>query len=79
MEASSANRSNRDDFPDRVLVCYVADGNDLTPKEVVIFDLDSYPTQLYVWMRFTFAPSGTYTMMGRVQQKPALRPIGLTC
>jgi hypothetical protein len=69
-EGSGANRSNRVDFPDRVLVCYVADWNGFTPKEVVIFDLDSFPTQLYMWMRFTFGTSGgAYTMMGRVNQK----------
>lgn len=75
-ESSSVNRSGRADFPDRALICYATTGHDGLddtgiPKEVIIFDLDSLPTQLYMWMRFTFGPSGgSYTMMGRVNQKP---------
>jgi hypothetical protein len=71
LETASVDRSSRASFPDRVLIVHAADGENNTPAEIVIFDLDNYPTNLDVWMRFRFAASGaTYYMMGRVNQKP---------
>lgn len=71
LETAGTDRSSRADFPDKVLICATFDGMGLTPVEIVIFDLDGYPATLDVWMRFRFAVSGgTYTMMGRVNQRP---------
>jgi hypothetical protein len=70
-EGAGTDRSSRVDFPDKVLICVTFSGHSLTPAEVVIFDLDGYPTNLNVWMRFRFGTSGgNYTMLGRVNQKP---------
>lgn len=70
-ETESDNRGPRQDFPDKALICVGFNGSGPTPSEVVIFDLDSFPVTLNVWMRFTFGPSGgNYTMMGRVNQLP---------
>jgi hypothetical protein len=70
-EAESDDRGPVVAFPDKALICYAANGNGETPAEIVIFDLDSFPTTLNVWMRFRFGPSGgNYAMMGRINQKP---------
>jgi hypothetical protein len=69
-ETESDDRGPDQAFPDKVLICYTVDGVSETPKEVVIFNLDNFPTTLDVWMRFRFGSSGSnYTMMGRVNQK----------
>lgn len=71
-ETETDNRGPRADFPDKALICVGFDDPYLIPKEIVIFDLDNFPTSLDVWMRFEFGPSGgSYTMLGRVNQKPA--------
>lgn len=45
-EAFSTIRGARDDFPEKALIVWTA-------GSVTIFDLDSYPTDLGMWMRFT--------------------------
>lgn len=55
-EFTSGNRSARDDFPNEALLV-------ATHNELVIFDLDNWPTTLGVWMRFELGPS-TYYMIG---------------
>ncbi len=58
-EAAGADRSARRDFPLRAMIC-------TTQKEVVIFDLDSWPTSIKVWMRFRLgADSSNYYFIGR--------------
>ena len=58
-EASGTDRSNRPDFPDRALIV-------LATQELVIFDADSFPTRLDVWMRFRLANDGSnYYTVGR--------------
>lgn len=71
-ETESDDRGPRQDFPDKVLVCVGFNDLALTPSEVVIFDLDNFPTEPpAMWMRFKFGDSGgQYSMMGRVNQKP---------
>ena len=55
----SGNRSNRGDFPDEVLIA-------VTDDEVVLFDIDSWPTTSpVVWMRFEIGPSDNYYLMAR--------------
>lgn len=56
-EFISGNRSNRDDFPLEALIV-------ITDSEVVIFDLDGWPTYLRMWMRFELGSSSWY-MVGR--------------
>lgn len=58
LETPSNNRGGRPSFPARALivVCY---------KELVIFDLDSYPTNLNLWMRFLCDNPTYYYMLGR--------------
>jgi hypothetical protein len=61
-EFTSGNRSARDDFPDEVLIV-------VTQEEVVLFDLDNWPTTMGMWMRFEIDPTGaTYGMMGRYSE-----------
>lgn len=58
-EVSSADRSNRASFPDCALIV-------LATQELVIFDLDNFPTSLDVWMRFRLAnESQNYYAIGR--------------
>lgn len=57
-EVASNDRGGRSDFPDRALI--VVGGN-----ELVIFDLDTYPTTLNLWMRFRMGDSSNYYMLGR--------------
>lgn len=56
-EFPSGNRSARKDFPEESLIV-------TTNDEVVIFDLDNWPTTLGVWMRFEVDPTD-YNMLGR--------------
>jgi hypothetical protein len=58
-ETAGVDRSARRDFPLRSMIC-------TTQKEVVIFDMDSWPTSIKVWMRFRLgADSSNYYMIGR--------------
>jgi len=58
-EGAGVDRSARRDFPLRSMIC-------TTQKEIVIFDLDSWPTSIKVWMRFRLgADVSNYYMIGR--------------
>lgn len=61
-EGSSADRSPRSDFPRKVLIA-------VTPSELVIYDLDNYPTDLSVWMRFLYQPA--FSLIGSVDRQIA--------
>jgi hypothetical protein len=52
LESASNDRSSRDSFPNKSLIVY-AHANEIN-KEIVIFDLDNYPTAITTWMRFKF-------------------------
>lgn len=56
-ESSGSNRSNRFDFPYESLLV-------VTEEELVIFDLDDFPTDLTVWMRFILNGSTSFNMIG---------------
>ncbi len=58
-ETASDDRGSRRDFPVKSLI-------GVTQKEIVIFDADSWPTALTVWMRFRVGADGSnYWMIGR--------------
>lgn len=54
----SGNRSSRKDFPQESLLV-------VTNDELVIYDLDNWPTTLSVWMRFLIANVAEFYMLGR--------------
>lgn len=59
LEVASNDRSSRNDFPIHSLFV-------ITRQELVIFDLDTYPTDLTVWMRFRLgADLSNYYLLGR--------------
>jgi hypothetical protein len=53
-EGASNNRSSRSDFPQRVLVV-------VSILEIVLYDLDNYPTTFDVWARFKLGNTSTST------------------
>jgi len=59
-ELASNNRSSRFTFPEKSLIV-------ITIGELIIFDLDDFPNNLDVWMRFELGPSGTFYMLGRIE------------
>ena len=59
-EASSADRSPRFDFPRKILIAVAL-------SELVIYDLDNYPTDLSVWMRFVY--QSTFSLIGSVDRQ----------
>jgi hypothetical protein len=56
-EASGAHRSARPDFPVRSLIM-------INRNELTIYDLDSFPSQFRVWMRFLLSGTTTYNLVG---------------
>jgi hypothetical protein len=58
LETPSNDRGGRADFPNRALVV-------VAMNELVIFDLDVYPTNLNLWMRFKLGNATDYYMLGR--------------
>jgi len=58
-ESSGADRSSRQDFPVRSLIA-------ITKSELTIFDLDGFPSELRVWMRFRLGDASNFYLLGRI-------------
>lgn len=58
-ETAGVDRSSRPDFPLRSLLV-------ISQSELVIFDLDNWPTSLTVWMRFRLGNSSNFYLIGRI-------------
>lgn len=58
-ESSGAHRSARPDFPTRSIIA-------INRNELTIYDLDSFPAQFRVWMRFLLGDVNNFYLLGRV-------------
>ena len=58
-EVASADRSSRPDFPIKSLLV-------TSQSELAIFDLDNWPTNLKVWMRFRLGNASNFYLLGRI-------------
>jgi len=60
-ETAGSDRSSVGAFPSKVLIS-------ATRSEITIFDFANYPTDLDVWMRFRLGDSGTFKLIGRIDE-----------
>jgi len=58
-EVVSADRSSRSDFPVRSLIV-------ISQNELVIFDLDNWPTSIMMWMRFRLGDASNQYLVNRI-------------
>lgn len=58
-ETASADRSSRPDFPVQSLLV-------TSQSELVIFDLDNWPSSIKVWMRFRLGNASNFYLLGQI-------------